>query len=366
MEVNVEKALKNIYYDHSNQAGYASIEKLYREIRKKFPKVKKTTVKEWLKGQVSYTLHRPARRRFSRNRIVVWHIDQQWEADLVEMQEFKRQNQGYRYLLTVIDVFSKFAFVKPLKNKTGDEVSKAFASIFRNRSPQSLRTDRGKEFLNSQVKTVLQAYGVKLYLAHNQQIKCSVIERLNRTLKEKMFKYFTSKGVRKYVNVLDGIVGAYNKSVHRSIKMRPIDVTIRNESKVFKNLYGYESYREYLFNTSSSAKIKIGALVRIKYQLGPFDKSFYPTWSDTLFKVISIDESGDKPLYTLGDYNGNVIKERKYHQEELQEVNESVHRIEKVIKSRVVNGKREYLVKWLGYDSTHNSWIPSEDLTSLT
>lgn len=365
MNASLDKALKGIYYDHSNPAGYASIDKLFKACKKKTPNVCKKDVKEWLKAQLPYTLHRPARKRFNRNRIVVWHIDQQWEADLVEMQDFSRQNQGYRYLLTIIDVFSKYAFVKPLKNKTGNHVANAIASIFKSRSPQSLRTDRGKEFLNSQVKGVLKAYGVVFYQAYNQEIKCSVVERFNRTLKEKMFKYFTSKGNRKYISVLGDIVSAYNKSVHRSTKMRPIDVSKETESRVFKNLYGYDSYRDYLINTSSKGKIRIGSVVRIKYQLGPFDKSFYPTWTDTLYKVVDMDESGSRVSYTLSDYQGNVIKERKYHEEELQEVTETVHRVEKVIKSRVVDGKREYLVKWLGYNSSYNSWIPAEDLINL-
>ena len=111
-----------------------------------------------LEKNLAYTLHKPLRRRFMTLPVLVFNRDQQWVADLVEMQRVARHNRGMRYLLTVVDVLSKYAWVRPLKNKTGAEVVRAFRSIIKDggRQPQTLQTDKGKEFYNATVQKWLK------------------------------------------------------------------------------------------------------------------------------------------------------------------------------------------------------------------
>ena len=97
-------------------------------------------MKKWLQSQLTYTLHYPARKSFLSNKIVVTKIDQQWEADLVDMKEFAKENDNNTFILTVIDSFSKFAFVEPLKQKTAQNVLLAFKKIFTKRKCIYLRT----------------------------------------------------------------------------------------------------------------------------------------------------------------------------------------------------------------------------------
>ena len=127
-------------------------------------------------------------------------IDEIWAADLIDMQVFSKDNKGIKYLLTVIDIFSKFVWIVPLKRKTGQEVASAFSRILKERRPNKTWVDRGREFYNKDVQKL-----VELYSTENEETAC-VIERFNRTIKEKMFKYISANNTRKYVDVLDLLV----------------------------------------------------------------------------------------------------------------------------------------------------------------
>ena len=131
---------------------------------------------------------------FSRRRIVVGEINHQWQADLIDVQRLKRDNDGYSYLLSVIDVLSKYAWVVAPKNKSGPTLVMAFRQIFaEGRMSLRLQTDKGAEFLNRTVQRFLKEEGVEFYVTQNEDIKASVVERFNRTLKEKLWRYFTRR-----------------------------------------------------------------------------------------------------------------------------------------------------------------------------
>ena len=138
------------------------------------------------------------------------------------MQKFSKMNKNYRYLLTCIDIFSKFAFVVPLKDKKGITVKNALEEIFKKRKPKFLWTDNGKEFYNNQVNNLLEKNNIKLYSTNNSEIKSSVIERFNRTFKNMMYKKFTENNNTIFYNIIDKLVNEYNNKYHRTIKMTPV------------------------------------------------------------------------------------------------------------------------------------------------
>ncbi|XP_015793694.1 uncharacterized protein LOC107370222 [Tetranychus urticae] len=354
------------YNLRDNPASFASADKLFQEARKIDASLKKDEVIEWLKSQLTYTLHKPVRRNFSRNRIIVSSIDEQWEADLVEMQEFAQQNNGYRYIITIIDSFSKYAWAFPIKQKTALAVTKVFTELFKLRKPVSLRTDKGKEFVNSNLQKLLKDNNIRFYTSSNRDIKCAIVERFNRTLKSKMFKFFTAKGTRKFTDVLQALMSGYNKSYHRTIKMSPNSVNENNSDNVFRNMYGVDSLRALVRKNKPSQKLKDGQEVRMKYKLKPFDKAFYPNWTDQVYKIDNVDKNQENAVYEIKDCDGNKINDKKFYDKELQAVNADLHRVEKVIRRRIYKGKIQYLVKWLGYPASYNSWINLEDLKTLT
>ena len=169
------------------------------------------------------------------NKNLVWelkmitnnHIDEIFAADLVEMQNFSKINKGYRYLLPCIDIFSKYAFVIPLKDKKGITIKNALQKIFNKRKPKFLWTDNGKEFYNNQVNDLLEKNSIKLYSTNSSEIKSSVIERFNRTFKNMMYKKFTENNNKIFYNIIDKLVNEYNIKYHRTIKMTPIEASRR-------------------------------------------------------------------------------------------------------------------------------------------
>ena len=161
----------------------------------------------------------------------MFNIDEQWVADLIELQGLARWNKGNRYALTVVDVFSKYAWVEPLKNKTGVAVTQAMQTILTRagRTPQKLQTDAGKEFYNRTFQNLMKTNGIHHFSTHGDA-KAALAERFNRTLKEKLYRYLTAKNTQAYLQVLQSIVQGYNATVHRSIGIAPKDVTDVNEA----------------------------------------------------------------------------------------------------------------------------------------
>lgn len=360
--MDLAKHLESIYFDAANHASFSSAERLYSEAKKERPNIKLDEVKAWLAGQFTYTLHKQPRHKFPRNRVVSSKPGEHMQADLVDLRMFASHNRGFKYLLTAIDVFSKFAFAVPLKNKSGEELLLAFSDLFEFIRPENLQTDEGTEFMNRPVQQLFKDSFINHFVAKNKTVKCSVIERFNRTLKGRMFKYFTATGTRKYIDVLPKILQAYNESYHSSIKMRPIDVSETNQNIVYKNLFGCSGRRDMRVAKVEKPALEVGDSVRLKYARGAFDRGYHPYWKDEIMTICKIIK-GQLPRYKVMNDFG-VVEQQLYYKHELQKVSKGRFRIEKVIK-RDIKNKRVF-VKWLNYSEAHNSWIDQKAVESLT
>lgn len=164
-------------------------------------------------------LHTPITQKFKKRRVISNSIDQIWAADLLEMQKFSKWNKGIKYLLIVIDVFSIFGWIEPLKDKRGETVANAFDKIFKSgRKLEMLWKDKGSAFYNRYVKYLLNKSNMKLYSTENEK-KSSIVERWNRTIKNKMWKMLSENAV--YHDKIDKLVSDYNFKEHSSIKITP-------------------------------------------------------------------------------------------------------------------------------------------------
>ena len=178
-----QQALEQRYYDTSKAGSFGGVSSLAANAG-----VPVHDAKRWAPTQDTYTLHKPYRRHFTRNRIYVGEIDQQHQIDLVDMQEFARYNDGIKHLLVCIDILSKYLWVEPLKSKTGPTVRAALERIFAGgRVPKRIQSDRGTEFLNPHVQALLRERGVA-YFVSRYDTRCAVVERVNRTLKTRLFR----------------------------------------------------------------------------------------------------------------------------------------------------------------------------------
>ena len=205
------------YYDAKRVGSYGGVDALRRVVPEQ-------NVERWLSKQDAYTLHKPVIRHFKRRCVVVGGPNQQWQADLVDMSRLKKVNNGTTFILTEIDVFSKLAWCVPLKNKSAASLVAAFTQLLSNRAPNTLQTDKGTEFLNRPLHKLLKEHGVHHSATHNEETKASIVERFNRTLKTRMWRYFTKNQSVRYVDVLQAFMRSYNDAYHRSIGMAPSEV----------------------------------------------------------------------------------------------------------------------------------------------
>ena len=180
--------MRSIYENASSPGSYGGVESLYREAREKQKiKVSRQQVEKWLSKELSYTLHKPVRNRFSRNMIIVFYIDELWQMDLCDTSSLTQFNDGDTFILSIIDVFSKIGFARSLTDKKFPTLLKAFLNVLgkSGRKPTKVQTDAGVEFTNRAFKSTLKKQNIHLYVTFSEN-KASVVERFNKMLKSRM------------------------------------------------------------------------------------------------------------------------------------------------------------------------------------
>ena len=187
-------------------------------------------------AKLANELHKPVIKTFNKRKVYSSFKDNIWGVDLADMQLLSRKNKSIKYLLCVIDLFSKYAFVVPLKDKKGASVANGFEKIVNEsgRQPNKIWVDQGSEFYNKTFKNWLKDEGIEMYLTYNEG-KSVVAERFIKTLKNKLYKHMTAIGKNVYWNVLDDVVNTYKDTVNRSIGMKPKDVKSDKKLCILKN-----------------------------------------------------------------------------------------------------------------------------------
>ena len=277
------------------------------------------------KWQLIEELHAPARKNFPRRHVIVYGYDDLWQADVVEMRPYARYNKSYNYILTVIDVLSKYAWALPLKTKSGNEMVDAIAKIIRDdrRCPKNLQTDMGKEFYNANVQKLLKEYNINHYSTYSV-MKASIVERFNRTLKNNMWKQFTHNGNYRWIDLLPRLVSEYNARKHRTIGMRPIDVTPVKADKLLTTVYSH-------VKIAAPGRFKVGDSVRVSKFKTIFEKGYTPNWTTEVFKIIKVQKT-NPVTYLLEDYRGKPVAGGFYEYELHRVANPNVYLVEKVLR----------------------------------
>ena len=325
--------MESTYYNLLSPASYGGLSKFK-------PKgYTKKEVREWLQSQDKYTLHKPTRRRFP-SQVVVYGIDHQWQADLVDLGKLASYNKGCKYLLTCIDVLSRYACVIPLKDKTRKTLKEAFQVIFKSgRRPIRLQTDKGTEFTNRVFQKFFKEHDVHFFTTYKEEIKASIVERFNRTLKTKMWKYFTHRETLTYADVLSKMVASYNHTVDRTIGIPPAEVTWANQTTVSKRLYGRKEPKK-------SCKFSPGDRVRLSKAMRMFKKVYLPNWTEELITIVRYIETRP-PVYLIIDDHGKIL-EGTFYAEELQKVikTDDVYKIETILNKKKKGRRFHPPVKW--------------------
>ncbi len=354
--------LSEIYSNPKDPGSFGGIDRLWKSARLKGVDVSRKGVEEYLKSNDTYTLHRGARTHYSRNPTIVGGIDHQWQADLVDIKSLSKFNDGNQYILTVIDCFSKYAWAIPIKRKDSAALVEAFTKLFKDRHPKRLQTDKGKEFLNAPVQDVFKRFDVKHFVTQNET-KAAMAERFNRTLKTRMFAYFTGENTNRYVDVLPELVDSYNHSVHRTIGMKPVDVKSSHTEKLWHRMYGSTVSKM----AGPIKQIKAPTNVRISKAKTAFTKGYRPNWTGELFKIDKIESRAGRRVFKLKDRLGEDIA-GTFYPEEIQTVvktDKDLFLVESIIKHRTRKGIKEVLVKWKDFPDKFNSWVALKDIQNV-
>ncbi len=293
-------------------------------------------------------------RRHKFQRTFVKNLADQIQMDLVDMGKYKNQNKGYYWILTAVEILNRYAFAIPVYRKDTKNMTKAVGDLldeFKERFekyPNEAQFDEGKEFYNVGVRDLLTKNNIE-YFCTNSERMAAIVERFNRILKTSMWKYFYSKGTYKWMDVLDDLTRNYNHTKHRTIMMKPADINRSNKDQVWRTLYGY------IQGDFPIPKFKVDDTVRVSKYKNIFDKDM------SLILRKRYLRSQRYFAVTLTCTSWSIIG--KFYEEELSAVSKTddVYRVEKILRRR----KGQALVKWAGYDSKHNLWVPINDIQSL-
>lgn len=317
---------KNLF-DRLNEIAGAEVKK-----RKGRKNTKIKIIQNFLQQQRNYTLYRNSKKPAVRNSYRVWSIDSLWEIDLAALPQLAKANNNINFLLVCIDVFSRFAFVRPIKSKQPHEIVKALNDIFltTNRKPYKIQSDAGKEFLGKVMQNFLEHENIRFRIVRTTlPAKASVVERFNRTLKERIFRYLNWRhdsnhpNELRYIDALQMIVDDYNRTKHTSLgQLRPIEVTRKNAVQVYsmsrerieKQIKKYAKQ-----NVNNERKFQIGDFVRVQRKRELFEKSSKSIWSDDIFQIKRVIRRVPFPMYEIMDLNGYVVLGKMYARE-LQKV----------------------------------------------
>ena len=362
---HIDKYLRTIYYDTNSPASLYGQTKLWDFVRNRPDKPTDLTfskLKRWLLIQQVHYMHSQVPKHFPTEHLIFDYINQEWSLDLVYIG-YRNENAGNQYILMVMDSFSRFLMTKNLKNKSCQSVTKAFKEILdKGRHPEVIVSDAGGEFKGQAFQDLLKEYSIIHQIAYGAT-KASLIERCNRTLENRLYKYFYEKQTHNFVTVIDSLVRSYNETTHSFLKMPPADVT---ESNAF-DLY-CKVYMPIVVKRGKHPVIpafKKNDLVRLSRAVNPFSRGYGLKYSEEIFKIASVIRS-HPPRYRVTDLNKQLIL-GSYYEPELrkipnQDIDQISFKIDKILRKKKIGKKNYSYISWLGYGPSFRTWIPSSQV----
>ena len=294
--------------------------------------------------QYSAEIHQRAVKNFERRSVKAVAPDEIWGADLVDMSNIKNKNKRITFLLNIVDIYSRYAYSVPLKDKTGESVLEAFKTI--GKTPQYLWVDEGKEFYNKNFMAWCDKHSIIMYHTFTG-LKSVFVERFNRTMKEAFYKRFNSKLNTTYTTFLPIFIKEYNDTIHTSTDETPDNLY----------LHGKVSTEQLHVSMKDKVKFKIGDYVRIVRVKDIFEKGYLPKWSKEVFKITKIDTNTNPVLYEVIDLLGEEVLGKLYEQQLILTKIPFFKVIDKKMKTKTDNRKKYVLVSYDGYPKKFDEWI---------
>lgn len=381
---NINDYLKNIYHNVALPSSFSGQQKLFDEAKKKLGKnITMDDIKQFLKGEKSFTLHDNVPRTFRKRQVIVQAPGILLSCDLAEMQHISQYNSNVRYLLFLIDCFSRKLEVIPLLNKKGLTVAKALEDFLKksNHNFRYIWSDEGTDFWNKNVQKVCEKHNIKLYHVFSRRHKACICERSIRTIKHKMSRIMTHFNTYNYITHLPKIILSYNNSPHRSLMGKtPNEVDLMTNPEQLKKLlakmisrkqsyYGSINSKRYKLDASLKNVLALNSYVRLLTNSAEskFAKSYSPIYTTEIFQIDKICKKGNPIVYYLRDLNGEKINGLVYRQEIKECLLPDHFDIEKILKSRIntKTGVKELFVKYDGYPDNFNEWRAESSILAI-
>lgn len=348
--------IKRRYVTPKHPTSFGGITKLGN-----FYGIKTSRTKRILKGVKSYSLHRETKKPKYRNCYFIYQLRQQIQADLVDVNALAKENDEFKYLLTAIDMFSRKLVCIPMKNKSAREASAAVGRMIRIMKPKQLFTDAGKEFVNATVANLLRINEIEHMIAASD-MKCSGVERVNKTLQRKLYQYMTENNTDRYIDILPDIVSSYNNSKHETIALTPEEA--EQPENVLQVRDELNKWYTHIVRMQKKPSFKKGDIVRISRLKDKFLRSYKEQNKAELYEIIDVKTRMPIPMYTLKSLEKLDVLEGGFYSNELTHFDPETWEIDvsKPLKKRVHKGERQVLARWVGFHKSYFSWIPASQL----
>ena len=359
------KKLAKLFYTAKSPGSFTSPYKLYKaaaQLQNGGPRIDGQMVKSWLDNEEVQSLHKPVRLNFKRSKVLTKGLRDMLEIDLIDVSNISDSNDDIKFILVLIDAFSRELWVAPQKSKNAKDTLKSLSFLLEKSGiPQRIRGDSGKEFVNKHVEDKIERNNIKFINVNNEKSKAAFAERVIRTLKKKIYKYLHRNRTNRYIDVLDDLVHSYNNTYHSSIRMKPNEVNKANEFEVWMKLY-----MPSLLKAPRPPNFSVNDKVRITRYRNKFPRGYYQQWTQEFFKISKVIRSS--PMrYQLVDLKDEPIT-GSFYEDELQKVykpDTTKYDIEDIVDERGRGLQKQYLVKFEGWPAKFNEWVKAKDVTNL-
>lgn len=362
--VSGEEILEN-YHTPGHPTAFAGISKVVDFYD---GRASRESVVSALQGSDAYTRHREYKQPKYYNPYYVYRQREQVQADLIDVREMAARNDGVKYLLLIIDLFSRKVWLYPLKDKTAArtrDAIKRWLEEVGDRKCEKFASDSGLEFRNALVRDLFREHGIEQQFKSGTS-KASYAERANKSIQVLIYKYLTHNQTFRYVDKLDSIVRTYNHRPHRSLdNVSPHEADKPRSQRWIRGILqrNHNLRRE---KARKSPKLKVGDTVRIKIlakKISGDSRAYVPQFKGEYFTVVRVKTNMMVPMYQIRSQDTGEVITDSFYSEELQKVTGDVYKIERVLRERGRGPNRELLVKWMFFGPQHNSWVKASDVT---
>ena len=326
-------------------------------------KIKLKEIKNFLESSESYSLlkHEQAVKIF--NKTITFHWRDVLQVDLFYIDRLKDENDGVRFILTGVDVFTRFGFCEPLINKSAREVTNKLEIIFNRLGvlPKVVCSDKGSEFKNQYTETFLKKHKIKIFYAQTDP-KAACVERLQKTFQLLIYKYLVEKETYRYIDVLQQLMRNYNETPHSFLEnLSP--ALAENPENWDRVSSAHSKHYARLRTKKIKPCFKIGDIVRVSLIKSKFRRAYDISHSYQRYIVHEIDKKHLVPLFILKNENDQILT-GKFYGSQLQKINIETYRSYPIKERKTKKGK-EYLMRFIGYNEEYDQWLPANQLEKI-